>query len=67
MATPCCPRCSKTHFLKSKDASLKVVFVYCAACGAVVSAIAIRKTQGGTTTGAGGGGKIFTDDWEAQV
>jgi uncharacterized Zn finger protein len=64
MPMPCCPKCSKTHFLKSKDASLKVVLVYCAHCGSVVSAIAIRKTQGGTTTG---GGKTSQDDWDTPV
>jgi hypothetical protein len=60
MAMPCCPKCSKTHFLKSKDASLGVVFIHGAHCGAVVSAIAIRAIQGGTTTK---GGTTAHDDW----
>jgi hypothetical protein len=62
MAVPCCPKCGKTHFLRSKNGTLKVTFVYCGACGAVVSAIPIRKSSGGTTTGKGG--TTSQDDWE---
>ena len=67
MAIPCCPKCSKTHFTRSKNATLKVIFIFCAASGAVVSAVPIRGTQGGTTPGVGKGGITGQDDWETGV
>jgi len=63
MAVPCCAKCGKSYFQRSKDGVLKVVFIYCGSCGAVVSAIPIRKTSGGTSAAKGG----VPDDWEAQV
>ena len=65
MPVPCCPKCSKTHFLKSKDAGLKVVFVYCSNCGSVISAIAIRKGQsvGASAPGAVAGQGAAPGGW----
>ena len=62
MAIPCCPKCGKTHFQRTKDGALKAFLIYCGACGAVVSAIPIRKTSGGTTPAKGG--VTGQDDWE---
>jgi hypothetical protein len=36
MASPCCPKCSKTHFTRSDDFHLKVSMIYCSHCGAVI-------------------------------
>lgn len=61
MAQPRCPMCAKTHFARTTDSSLKVVFIHCSACGAVVSAVPIKKT---TTTGQG---ITAADDWWAAA
>jgi hypothetical protein len=65
MATPCCPKCSKTRFNRSLDHVLKVTLIYCAACGSVVGALSQTKVGGGTTTT--GGNKGSQDNWESQV
>lgn len=36
MATPCCPKCSKTHFTRSDALTLKVSMIYCSHCGNVI-------------------------------
>ena len=65
MAVPCCPKCSNTHFVRSKNHPLKVIFIHCSACGAVVSAVPLRKSSGGATKGTGG--TTTVDDWESPV
>lgn len=76
MAAPCCPKCSQTHFSRSKDLSLRAWLVYCSHCGAVIGTMPTgfktSKTSkdgwinpgGGSTTGSSSGGKTTTDDWE---
>lgn len=78
MATPCCPKCSHTHFLRAKNASLRVWLVYCGHCGAVAGTMPLgfkaSKTKTATdgwinsgtvsSGGSGTGTTAFTDDWE---
>lgn len=63
MAVPCCPKCSKTHFLKSANRQLGVVLVYRAACDAAVGAFAIRGAAGKQQ----GGSKTSSDDWNSGI
>jgi transcription elongation factor Elf1 len=59
MPMPCCPKCSKTHFLRTEDKQLSIVLIYCGSCGAAVGAIP-AKTQPGKS-------KTTPDDWTANV
>lgn len=36
MATPRCPKCSKTHFTRSDFFHLKVSMIFCSHCGSVI-------------------------------
>ena len=36
MASPCCSKCSKTHFTRFDSTALKVSLIYCSHCGSVV-------------------------------
>jgi hypothetical protein len=65
MATPCCPKCGKTSFHKTRSAALYAFLIYCAHCGAVVGVVPARGAAGTTTSGKGG--VTAGDDWEARV
>ncbi len=76
MAIPCCPKCSHTHFARTKNASLRVWLVYCSHCGAVAGTMPMGFKASKTSTdgwinsgstakqGSSSGGKTSTDDWE---
>ncbi len=74
MATPCCPKCSKTRFLRSKNAALQAWMVYCGHCGAVAGILpaeskAAKASTGGRkkpgTTAQSTGSLKPADDWES--
>jgi transcription initiation factor TFIIIB Brf1 subunit/transcription initiation factor TFIIB len=64
MASPCCPKCLKKHFLRHNIHALSAGVIYCANCGTVVGAVPITKPGTKTT---GGSGKGTNDNWESQV
>jgi len=67
MAVPCCPKCSKTHFVRQNNPTLNVALIYCGGCGAVVGAaqfkLTLKKSSGGTSGSTSG--KTASDDWTA--
>jgi len=69
MATPCCPKCAHTSFLRHQRPSLNAWLISCSKCGAVVGALPISLKSTGKTSASTGatGGKTAANDWEART
>ncbi len=70
MASPCCPKCGKTHFVRQNSFALNVALIYCASCGAVAGTVPAKlvlskSTSAGTTNTKSG--VTAVDQWTATV
>jgi hypothetical protein len=68
MSSPCCPKCSNTHFLRQTSPALNANLIYCSKCGAVVGALPYSlKSAGpiGASTGSSGG-KTASNSWDLR-